>query len=60
MILKTTDAQLHDIETAAQNTRKGSETVRVNKQALLNLLADHFTLNLAVKRKHGALPETTP
>lgn len=58
MILKTTDAQLYDLDAVAQNARENSTTVRVDREALLNLLADHYALNLEVKRKHGELPET--
>lgn len=60
MILKTTDTQFHGLETAVETARANSATVRVAREALRNLIADHYTLNLAVKRKHGELPETKP
>lgn len=60
MKLATTDAQLHALDTALDAVRESSTAVKVDKQALKNLLADHFALNKAVREKHGALPETTP
>jgi len=58
MTLATTNTQLHELETALDGTRAGSTTVRVDKEALRALIADHYALNLAVARKCGELPKT--
>lgn len=55
MILQITDAELYALERASQ---KRGETVRIDTQALRNLLAGHFALNLEVKRRRGAMPQT--
>lgn len=58
MKLRTTDTQLHDLKTTLDGVRDSSTTVKVDKEALRNLLNDHYELNLAYMRKHGVLPET--
>lgn len=59
MKLATTDTQLHELQTIEDGARASSSHVKVPREALKNLLLDHFTLNSAVLRKTGALPETT-
>lgn len=42
--LATTDAQALDLQHAVNERRAGSATVRVNAEALRNLLLDHHVL----------------
>lgn len=39
--LKTTEEQFNGLHEAADKARKSSEFVKVNRQALINLLMDH-------------------
>lgn len=44
MILLTTDSQLHKLAEIEDVARDGTEHVRVPREALRNLLRDHYTL----------------
>lgn len=51
--LNTTDQQLKDLQHAVNEARAGSETIRVDKEALRRLLLDHHKLyGLASRRGH--------
>lgn len=60
MKLRTTDTQHQRLWEIVIGAHESSDTVRVSKEALRNLLEDHLTLNGAVLKKTGALPETSP
>lgn len=57
--LATTDTELHGIDTALDNVRASSSTVKVDKEALRHLLADHFTLQQEARRR-GNPPAAGP
>ena len=42
--LKTTDAQVNDLQTTVNEARKGSDYVRVPITSLRNLLLDHHEM----------------
>jgi len=44
MTLECTQEQFEDIHESVTRTRSNSKTVKVDKQALVNLLIDHSTL----------------
>lgn len=55
--LLTTDSQLHALADAEDRTRDSSSTVKVDRQALRNLLRDHYTLyTAALGQKHRFAP----
>lgn len=45
--LLTTDTQLHKLATIEDGAREGTEIVKVPRDALRNLLRDHYTLYAA-------------
>jgi hypothetical protein len=48
--LKTTDTQFTHLYEVLDTSRKNSETVKVNREALSNLLIDHSELQTKVNR----------
>lgn len=60
MKLATTDRQLAVLAELDDTARDNSATLKVPREALRNLLRDHYEMNSALLRKNGALPETAP
>lgn len=54
MKLQTTDAQVEHLQHAVNERRQGSSTVRVNAEALRNLLLDHHALAERVSQRAAA------
>lgn len=51
MILRTDDRQYRALLHAVNEARPGSETIRVSKTALWNLLRDHEAMNGQLTRR---------
>lgn len=51
MKLHTNDTQLNGLQHAVNEAREGSESIRVNKEALRRLLLDHHAMNGALSRR---------
>lgn len=49
--LNTNDEQLHSLQHAVNEAREGSQTIRVDKEALRRLLLDHYLLNGASSKR---------
>ena len=56
MKLSTTEHQLLMLQMIVNEARKGSDTVRVSKTALWNLLVDHYQMNGELGRR-GKAPQ---
>lgn len=54
MKLQTTDAQVDHLQHTVNERRQGSTTVRVNAEALRNLLLDHHAMAGQVARRVAA------
>lgn len=51
--LQTTDSQLSELAEIDDKARDGTETLKVPREALRNLLRDHYTLyTIALGRRH--------